>query len=115
MAGLRHDDLTIPQGSTWGMAWPIVDDAGEPVSVAGWSARGQVRSTPASATVLFIWSTVDGSAEVVDDTVILRLTPAQSSAFTWRTAVYDLEITNPSSQTFRVAQGRIVIDPEITR
>lgn len=115
MSGQRHDDLLIPQGTTWGLAWPIVDDASAPISVAGWSVRGQIRRSPASSTVLFEWTSTDGSAQAVDDTVIVRLTPAQSSAFTWRTGFYDVEVTNLTSQVFRIAQGRVVIDPQVTR
>jgi len=112
---LRHDDLTIPQGTTWGMSWPIVDDSGVPVTVDGWTVRSQIRDSVTATAVLWEWSTDDGTAEAVADTVILRLTPAQSSAWTWRTGLYDVELVDPDGEVFRLTQGRVTVDREVTR
>jgi hypothetical protein len=115
MAGLRHEDLTVPQGTTWQASWPMVDDAGAPLLVDGWDVQGQVRSSASSATVLHTWSSSDGSAEATGSTVSVSVTPAVSTAWAWRTGVYDVEVTDPAGPVLRVVQGRVLVDREITR
>lgn len=115
MSDLRHDDLTIIQGSTWGISWPVVDDDDQPLDLTGWSVRAQVRPRTDSGTVLWEWSTAANSASVSGAAVTLRLTAAQSSAFTFSRAVYDIELTDGDGNVYRVAQGHVEVSPEVTR
>jgi hypothetical protein len=41
--------------------------------------------------------------------------PADSSAWTWRSAHYDLEVTSPDGDVIRMLEGRIRVSPEVTR
>lgn len=107
---LRTDDLVIPQGATWEVRWPIVGEDGAPADLSGWEARAQARSTIPSPAVLHEFDTA-----VVDSSVALKLTPAESSAFVWTKAVYDVELFHPDGRVVRVTQGAIRIDPEVTR
>ncbi|MGL5825547.1 MAG: hypothetical protein ACRCYU_12165 [Nocardioides sp.] len=101
--------LTIPQGSEWGYRWPITP------APTGGSARAQVRPSATSPVVLHEWSTAAGNATVGPEGVTLECSPATSAAFTWRRGVFDVEYTDADGSVYRIAQGRIRIDPEITR
>lgn len=110
-------DLVVEQGSTWAHGWlPKIND--EPVLDTGWTARAQIRATIPAEAVLHEWSTEDGNAEIDTDvgSVTLALAPADSSAWDWRSAYYDVEITSPDGEiTYRISQGKIKVTPEVTR
>jgi hypothetical protein len=110
-------DLSVEQGSTWSHGF-LPEINGEPVLVAGWTARAQARAFVPSPEILHEWSTTDGSIGIDVDagTVTMTLTPDDSSAWPWRLAYYDLEITSPDGEiTYRVAQGKIRVSTEVTR
>jgi hypothetical protein len=110
-------ELTVEQGTSWSHgfiprvnATPFLDET--------WSARAQARPAAASPQVLFEWSTELGNARIDPDTgaVVLLVAPAVSSAWTWKSAVYDLKVFSLDDSTvYRVAQGRIRVVPEVTR
>lgn len=106
-------DFIIEQGTSWAHAFQVKVD-GTPIG-AGWTVRSQVRERASSPVVLHEWSTAAGNAAVVASAVQLTITPAQSTAWTWSRAVYDVEVTSPAGATYRVAGGRIVVSPEVTR
>ena len=80
----RQDDLLIPQGTTWGYRWPIVDADQSPIDVTGWSVLAQVRESVGSDVVLYEWSLAHSNVVLGPDGVTLLVTPAVSSAWTWR-------------------------------
>lgn len=118
---MRVDHLTIEQGATYEMTWPLTDPStGQPfTSLTGWTARGQVRQAVAQATVLFEWSTApdpgEGTILLEDSKLKLQVTPAQSSLWTWRKAVYDVELTSPAAFVTRLTAGTIFVLAEVTR
>lgn len=115
---MQRVDLTIEQGTTWGMAFPLLNTDGQSVDATGWSARAQVRPQADSSIVLFEWNSDGVSAgrvEIVSGTVTLYVAPAQSSAWTWRGGTWDLELTMPSGDVLRPIGGRVRVDPEVTR
>lgn len=107
-------DLLVNQGATWAWAWPITVQ-GDPVDLTGWSARAQVRPSKSDNTVLHEWSTEDGTASIANSRVTLYLTPAESSAWTWYTGVYDIELQDPDGHVYRISEGSIVVSREVTR
>jgi hypothetical protein len=108
-------DLNIEQGSTWVKAWqPLLNG----VALTGaWTVQAMARLSYEDPTVLYEWSTAIGNASFSSGIVTLTTTPAASSAWTWREAVYDVEVTHPTDATikYRIAQGRILVSPEATR
>lgn len=111
----QQHNLTIPQGTTWGVAWPIVDTEGRPVDLTGWSARSQVRSDVRTDRVLHEWSSANGTVELDNAYVTLRVAPDTSTAWDWTSGVYDVELTSPDHVVYRVAEGRVSVSPEVTR
>ena len=113
---LRTDSLVIPQGSTWGMKWPVVEvDGVTPYDLTGWSPRAQVRPSQKSATVLHEWSAALGNAEVDGHHVVLRVTPDESSSWEWSRGDFDIELTNVDGRVVRITQGQVRVDREVTR
>lgn len=101
--------LVIPQGVDWSHGWAVTFN-GDPIDNT-WSARSQIRKKPEAATILHQFA-----VDIVDSAVVLAVTPAESSAWGWRGAVYDVEIVNADgSVTLRVAQGPVEVSPEVTR
>lgn len=107
--------LTIPQGTTWGVSWPVVDQSGNPVDLTGWSARSQVRPYVESEQVLHEFSSAAGDIELSAAHVTLRVSPTESSSWAWRNGVYDVELTSPDQTVYRVAEGRVTVSSEVTR
>lgn len=111
--------LYIEQGTSWSIVFPIVDANGEPITdLSGWHARAQIRRTTSDPVALFEWSTASNSAgriELENGRCALILRPDQSSAWTWRRAVYDLELIAPNGDVWRPVGGRVWLRPEVTR
>lgn len=97
-----------------------------PRSLAGWSARMQVRANVDSATVLVNASTATGEislvapagsavvhvvAVAVPDEVTATLTPTERTD----PHAYDVEIVSPGGIVERIVQGPFTVDPEVTR
>lgn len=106
--------LTIPQGTTWGIAWPITE-SGSPKDITGWTVRAQIRAPGFGHAVLHEWSTTLGNATVAGSAVTLLLTPGVSAGWAWDFGVYDVALTSPAGEVFRIAEGTVYVSPEVTR
>lgn len=107
--------LVIPQGTTWERRWRISDpDSGVARDLSEWTARGQVRAYVTDVEPLFEWIG-SGIACDADGYVTISVTPAQSSLWDWRDAVYDVELVDPTGRVARIAQGAVRVSAEVTR
>jgi hypothetical protein len=113
---LRYD-LCVNQGETRSFLFPVLDGTGEPLPVDGWSARSQVRQPSLSAGVTpdFEWSTAVGNAVVAGTSVTLKLAPADTMAWNFCRARYDLILTDPSGDVTRLAEGDVILSAAVTR
>lgn len=112
---LRTDDLTIPQGTTWEVRWPVQNDDGTPADLDGWLVRAQARTSKTAPVTLHEWSNAAGNASLIDASVSLRVAPEESSAWEWSSAVFDVEIHHTDGRVARITQGRLMVDSEVTR
>lgn len=113
-------DLRIEQGTTWGVAIPLIDgEDGQAVELDGYRVRAQIRSRAGSSgPPLWEWSDDDsapGTAILTASQVRLYVEPAQSSQWTWNRGVYDVELTGPDGVVTRVASGAVYVSREVTR
>lgn len=106
--------ITIPQGTSWGIAWPILQD-GEPADLTNWTVLAQVRDTAESADVLHEWGSLRANVSTENGRVTLFVAPADSAAWTWRRGVYDVELTDPNGVVYRISEGPVYVSPEVTR
>jgi hypothetical protein len=109
MPALEYD-LNIEQGSVFRRSIPVLNDAGAPIDLTGWSARGQIRLTYRDTGVAYeLDLTAAGS------TVELVIPAADSSEWQWRHGVYDVELLDADGTPTRLMQGNVTVSPEVTR
>lgn len=118
MQKLRHDDLVIPQGTTWAVRWPIVSEENDPINTNGWSVKSQVRPHIGSQKVLHEWSSELGNASVFASFIELRVSPEESSSWKWSKLtpnVFDVEVTTATGDVIRLSQGTVQLSQEATK
>lgn len=116
MAAGRYD-FTLEQGTTFRRTfrWRQPDGV-TPKDLTGWTAKMQIRPKPGQPEALTLSTdapggiTINGAAGEVTVTIL----PAQSSAITIRRGVYDLELTSPGGEVFRLIEGTVTVSPEVT-
>ena len=88
-----------------------------PVNVTGYSAELQMRSLPQDPTAVLTLTSASGAITVTGATgeFAVHATAAQTRAIDEGTYYYDIEITSGSGIVTRLAQGQIVVTPEVTR
>lgn len=89
-----------------------------PASLAGYSARMQIRKKLRDQEVVLVLSTDNGGV-VLDNwtkTITIRANAEQTSLLNFSSAVYDLELVhNLTGRTYRFAEGSITLKAEVTR
>ena len=121
-------NFTIEQGTTVVKQFTYKDSTGAAVDLSGYSASMQIRETYTSSAPI---STFSGSASAsgseglsiitsagtsTKGTIELRIEAVTTTAYTFTSAVYDLEITRNSDSTVsRLLQGSIALSPEVTK
>jgi hypothetical protein len=111
-------NLVIEQGSTFEqrLVWKSDDVA---VDLTGYTARMQIRATVAAADPPLLELTTGNSRIVLGTTngaILLTIDATTTAAITWRSAYYDLEMVAPvTGHVRRLLQGRVKMNPEVTR
>lgn len=126
-AGKYH--LIIEQGATLNLEIQYKDSAGTAIDLTGYSGKMQIRSdyadnNPTTYITLSSSLAVDGTGlnfsgsngttPPTSGSIGIYISAASSSAFTFDTARYDLEITSGSVVT-RLLQGDVKLQKEVTR
>jgi hypothetical protein len=88
---------------------------GDDADLSGSTARGQIRSHAAAPTVLYEWSATALNLAFDGNEVVLSVPAADSSAWSWRTGAYDVELEDTDGNITRLVEGHVVVHPEITR
>lgn len=88
-----------------------------PVDLTGCTAQMQIRSRPTSPDVLHELTTENGGITLGDatGTIDLFISDEDSTAFTWKDAVYGLEITFVNTDVRRLLRGKIKAYDETTK
>lgn len=114
-------DLTIEQGTTFALVVKLKDDDGNVIDLTGYTMRGQVRATCASATTIIAFTCTNTDPTLGQFTC--TLTAAQTTALAttgatfdeYTTYVYDVEIVSGAGVVTRVLNGAVFISPEATK
>jgi len=111
--------LKIDQGATFQkvVTWKS-GKPGTPVDLTGCTARAQIRATVTSPDVLYAMTTApDGGITLggTAGTITIDIDEPTTAGFTWKTAVYDLEIVFANGKVRRLLQGGVSVSPEVTR
>ncbi len=105
-------NLFLDQGTTFSANITVLDRTGSPKNLSGFTARSQFRRSYEAANSISFTATIPVST---DGIVRLQLSPSTSSNAKAGRYFYDVEIENSANVVERVAQGILVIDPEVTR
>lgn len=109
MAALKYD-LIVDQGATYILYIPVFDDNGDPAYVEGWAATGQIRADYNSTTVRHTLALTP-----IENSIVLTIPAADSTAWTWQLGRYDVELVAPSTTVTRLIEGWVVVRPNVTR
>jgi hypothetical protein len=118
-------DINVDQGSTkrfiftWSRNTGTVDSPiWTPYDLTGCTAKMQIRVAHGKPVLVEITnSTTDGSLTLggVDGTVAVWLSDENTDLLTVKNSHYDMEITFPSGDTYRILQGRVICSLAITQ
>lgn len=117
-------DLSIEQGADWaGVSVPILDANNTPFDVSNCTAHGQIKLLPGDPSAVFTWSNTptagQGKITLSGTNVSWRVLGTESEPWTFTIAQYQIELTNPSApigdRVIRVAQGKVLLDPDLDR
>lgn len=124
MARLRGNvhDLIVDQGATVNTVFTVKNSARSPISLAGYTARMQVRTFDTttrdpSTSVVAEYTTENGYITVggAAGTVTLLIPPAEMAAYEPGNYVYDVEVESSTGETTRIVQGKFIVRAEVTR
>lgn len=113
-------NLVIYQGSTKEITvqWKAGDPA-VPVDITNYKARMQVRKRVSDTTILDELTTENSRIAITDAALgklVLKFPASVTSAMTFCTGVYDLELIAPDNVTvYRILEGNFSLSLEVTR
>ncbi len=112
-------DLTIYKGSTFvkSIQWKTGDPA-VAVDLTGCTARMQVRKSPCDSVILESLTTENSKiviTEPLNGKLEIRISASVSSAYTFVSGVYDLELVFTNGTVTRIIEGNFIAMPEVTR
>jgi hypothetical protein len=103
-------DLTVHAGEPVDFTIPVLDAAGAPVvSLTGWTAAAQIRATPAGPVLHAFTAAINGASARV------TATPADTAAWGFTSAQWDLLLTAPDSTPHILCAGWVRVYPTVTR
>lgn len=112
-------DLCIPKGTTYDHRFYYWDDeeCTIPVNLTGATAEMMIRQDYSSTTAEWSGSTAGGGITINggEGYVDVQIDSVTTTAFTFETGVYDLELTMPSGDVIRMVEGTVTITEEVTR
>lgn len=89
----------------------------QPIDLAGYTARMQIRAKLADTTTLKELTTQNGGI-VIDNTaktITITISAADTALFTFSTAVYSLELVSSGGQVSQLVAGTLTLVKEVTR
>lgn len=114
-AGTLH--ITIEQGSDFTPVMTWKDQNGTAIDLSGYTARMQIRESVEATS--FIHELTTGNGELVlggaAGTITFAIPSATTTAFSFDTAVYDLELISGTGIVTRLLKGDVTLSLEVTR
>lgn len=105
-------NLVIDQGSTFSVDLDLTDENGDVLSLDGFTANSQLRKWYTSTNSTAFATSINVSS----GQITLTLTSNQTGALTAGRYVYDVELTESSTNAIsRVVEGIVTVTPQVTR
>ena len=106
------------KGADNDLVLPVLDSADQPVDMAGWTGKAQIRRS-AVEPVLHEWTTegANPNAEIDGTELMLHVVGSVTSTWGWTDAQVSVEVTEPapSGRVHVIAVGTIRARQEITQ
>jgi hypothetical protein len=117
MAAVKEVELILPQGATFVYEVTYKDpDTDLPINLTGYTARLQIREKVESTSTLYSGTTDDDITIIgASGLVVLTIPAVTTTAFTFKKAVFDLEIESAGGVVTRLVKGTVLLDREVTR
>lgn len=109
-------NIVCDQGATFSRIITWKNTSGTPIDLTGYTAKMQVRTTPAAASAVLTLSTAAGSIVLGGALGTITLT-GQASAMNMDgyNYVYDLELTSSGGAVTRLVMGNFTVRAEVTQ
>lgn len=109
-------NFTIDQGAYWRRSLKLFNPDESVYNLTGYTARMHLRRDIKAATPVVSLTTENGKISISGSTGTITLTlEASETGAIQHDCVYDLEIVTPAGKPYRVIQGNIRLNPEVTR
>jgi hypothetical protein len=107
-------NLYVDQGTTFSTIVDLENQDSTALNLTGYTVAGQMRKSYQSSTAVSFVCSVYG--EATNGQIRLQLAPATTTGLRAGRYIYDVEITNTlSGEKFRVLEGIVILNPEITK
>lgn len=110
------------QGSTWSFVIKLKDKSGNPIDLSSVKeVRGQIRKKPSAVEVVKSWvcQIIDASQGTISISLSSSDTAQIAAGDTYdsskSTYYYDIEIEDENGNVSRILQGKLFVDPEVTK
>lgn len=114
-------DIVIVQGSTFSMPvrWGYKDEDGNfvPYDLTGCSVRMQIRRRKSAQFPELDLADEDMIAitDPENANILVSIPDEATELMDFRTGVYDIEVEFPGGDSFRIMEGAVLLDREVTR
>jgi hypothetical protein len=110
-------NMVIEQGTTFNPVFTYRDENQSLIDLSGYTARMQIRLKRTSPSFIEELTTGNGKITLggAAGTITLLLTDTETAAYTFTSAVYDLELIDGSSAVTRLLQGTVTLSTEVTQ
>lgn len=114
LAGTHN--FTIDQGAYWQRVIKLFNPDESIFNLSGYTARMHLRRDIKAAAPVIALTTENGRISINGAAGVITLTlSAADTATIQHDCVYDLEIVTSDNKPYRVIQGNIRLNPEVTR
>ena len=119
VSGSKYD-ITLVQGATFSLKFNYQDSSKVPINLAGYTARLQVRLEHDSVTPSLELTTENGGITLNSPStgdIVLYLSNTSTSAITFTTGVYDLELSHTTTEEVvdNILYGNVNVRRNVTR
>ena len=115
IAGIYN--ITMDQGAQWTLTVVYDNNNGTPIDLTGYTARMQIRNKLSDTTYLLDMTTENGRIILNNSvkTIELKITATDTTAITWTSGVYSLELLSAGVVVSTLMNGTVTVKQEVTR
>ena len=106
-----YEDFLMEQGASFRYNVTIETPQGSAYDLTGHTLAAKMKKTYGSSTTTETFTTVTTS---VPGEIVMSLSDEQTSAIKAGRYVFDIVMTTPSSDKYRVVEGQITVSPGVT-